>query len=215
MGNTALSFRSTGFQVRPCYIYSFTTSLFIFCFYQGINRTPCKHPKSRESPENWSSNVGRYITLKNPRRFQGPARPCLARIQGSISNLGVSTPAPSRLVNILMFLYSEPSLQIHIWSLNTIEKPSRRKHPTANTLCFIFFYLLLPVSSCCGVMVSSTGRQLETVNPPLIVVIWASNLFLERDKADTITGSRGDAKREKKIGMFEDGSVDVIEPLGG
>lgn len=55
--------------------------------------------------------------------------------------------------------------------------------------------------------------QLETLNPPLIVVIWASNLFLERDKADIITGSRGDAQK-KKTGMFEDGSVDVIEPLG-
>lgn len=49
-------------------------------------------------------------------------------------------------------------------------------------------------------MVSSTERQLETLNPPLIVVIWASNLFLEREreKADIITGSRGDAQEKKK-----------------
>lgn len=53
-------------------------------------------------------------------------------------------------------------------------------------------------------MVSSTRRHFETLNPPLIVVIWASNLFLlEAEEID-----------KKKTRMFEDGGVDVNEPLG-
>lgn len=66
-------------------------------------------------------------------------------------------------------------------------------------------------------MVSSTERQLETLNPPLIVVIWASNLFLERERERRLTllqEAEGMHKKKKKTGMFEDGGMDVIEPLG-
>lgn len=59
----------------------------------------------------------------------------------------------------------------------------------------------------------STWRPFETLNPPLIVVIWTSNVFLERNKAGIIREEE-EMHIKKRIGMFEDVSVDVIAPLG-
>lgn len=90
------------------FIASLLFSVFL-CFYQGINLTPCKHPEPSGSPEYWSSNAGCSIT---PTEFQKswphtssvmPVCEQPPRIQGSTSNLRVSTPAPSCLVSILMF----------------------------------------------------------------------------------------------------------------
>lgn len=111
-------------------IFKFLTCLFTICFTHFF---PGNKPNTVYT-QSWVRVQNIYPTMLDSASFrvihwkahhmeaQRTNVPDAAtRIQSSISNLRVSTPAPSLLVNTLMFLYSETSLQIHIWSLNTIE----------------------------------------------------------------------------------------------
>lgn len=160
------------------------------CFYQGINLTPCKHPEPSGSPEYWSSNAGCSITpteLQKSWPYTSSVMPVceqLPRIQGSTSNLRLSTSVLTCLVSILMFY-------------------------TQNQVCGSTFDLLISLNRHRG------GKHQET--QPCLIMLWShgfqhwytvwnlksfpnssnldSNLFLDRDKADTIMGSRGEAQR--------------------
>lgn len=136
------------------------------------------------SPENWSSNFRRYII---PADF--PAKSASRQIRGlaccenpglNILSLSFHSGALSYCKHAHVFILRTKSARSR-FDLLMPSKLSQRQHPTANTL---------PVSSSCGIMVLSTARRLKTLNPHLIEVIWASNLFLKREKADIMTGNR-------------------------